>query len=81
MVKLKTRRKSYGMSAALCALMAIVGCARRALANDGQKDYEPYAYKRGIFRNYRQLMEKHWQPYLDGKSDFAQAIKQMVAGL
>jgi len=55
--------------------------ARRALANDGQKDYEPYAYKRGIFRNYRQLMEKHWQPYLDGKSDFAQAIKQMVADL
>jgi hypothetical protein len=29
----------------------------------------------------RQLMEKHWQPYLDGKSDFAQAIKQMVADL
>jgi hypothetical protein len=54
---------------------------KRALFKDGQKDYEPYAYKQGVFREYRQLMEKHWQPYLDGKSDFTQAIKQMVAGL
>jgi hypothetical protein len=54
---------------------------KRALFKDGQKDYEPYAYKQGVFREYRQLMEKHWQPYLDGKSDFAQAIKQMVADL
>src|SRR5262245_58912891 len=28
-MKLKPRHKSYGMSAALCALMAIVGCAGR----------------------------------------------------
>jgi hypothetical protein len=60
---------------------------KRALAENGQRDYEPYAYKQGLYqrapnwRQYQQLMEKHWQPYLDGKSDFAQAIKQMVAGL
>ena len=61
--------------------------AKRALAENGQRDYEPYAYKQGLYqrapnwRQYQQLLEKHWQPYLDGKSDFAQAIKQMVAGL
>jgi hypothetical protein len=60
---------------------------KRALAENGQRDYEPYAYKQGLYqrapnwRQYQQLMEKHWQPYLDGKSDFAQAIKQMVADL
>ena len=60
---------------------------KRALAENGQRDYEPYAYKQGLYQRgpnmsqYRQLMEKHWQPYLDGKSDFAEAIKQMVAGL
>lgn len=60
---------------------------KRTLAKSGQPDYEPYAYKQGLYqrapdwRLYQQLIEKHWQPYLDGKSDFAQAIKQMVAGL
>ena len=60
---------------------------KRALAENGQRDYEPYAYKQGLYqrapnwRQYQQLMEKHWQPYLDGKSDFAEAIKQMVTGL
>jgi len=27
------------------------------------------------------MLERRWQPYPDGKSDFAQAIKQMVADL
>jgi len=60
---------------------------KRALAEDGQGDYEPYAYKQGLYQRApgwsrrQQLMEKHWRPYLDGKSDFEQAIKQMVAGL
>jgi len=70
------------------ALFYTVGdIVKRALAEGGQPDYEPYAYKQGLYqrgpdlRRYQQLLEKHWQPYLDGKSDFAQAIKQMVAGL
>ena len=60
---------------------------KRALAENGRRDYDPYANKQGLYqrapnwRQYQQLMEKHWQPYLDGKSDFAQALKQMVAGL
>jgi len=59
---------------------------KRVLSKDGQKDYTPYAYKQGLYQSpnnqrYRLLLEKHWQPYLDGKSDFTQAIKQMVAGL
>jgi hypothetical protein len=59
---------------------------KRALAENGQRDYEPYAYKQGLYqspnwRQYHQLMERHWQPYLGGKSDFEQATKQLVAGL
>jgi hypothetical protein len=60
---------------------------KRALSKDGIKDYTPYAYKHGLYQLspdnqlYQRLLEQHWHPYLDGKSDFAQAIKQMVAGL
>jgi hypothetical protein len=70
------------------ALFYTIGeIVKRALAENGQHDYEPYAYKQGLYQRvpnwsqYQQLMEKHWRPYLDGKSDFAQAIKQLVAGL
>jgi hypothetical protein len=61
--------------------------ARSADITMDKVEYEPYAYKQGLYqrapnwRQYQQLMEKHWQPYLDGKSDFAQAIMHMVADL
>ncbi|HEY7182383.1 MAG TPA: hypothetical protein VIC84_13235 [Blastocatellia bacterium] len=71
------------LAAQVCNCGEIV---KRALAESGQPGYEPYAYKQGLYRRgpwgqYQQLMEKRWQPYLDGKSDFAQAMKQMIADL
>lgn len=67
------------------ALAQKAGREGRAIRGAGEvvsvEALNDYAYKQGVFREYRQLMEKHWQPYLDGKSDFAEAIKQMVAGL
>lgn len=46
-------------------------------------DLEPYATKYGLWESsWPQLlpvMEKDWKPYLDGKSTFKDAIKQLVA--
>jgi hypothetical protein len=59
---------------------------RRALPPAQQADFVPYAYKNGLydrgeFPKYRRILEKSWQPYLDGKTDFQTALREMVAGL
>ena len=59
---------------------------RRALPPDDQATFTPYAYKNGLYARgewpkYRAVLEKDWQPYLDGKVDFASAIHSMVADL
>jgi len=59
---------------------------RRALPEPDQAVFQPYAYKNGLYERgeypkYRRVLEKDWQPYLEGKIDFARAIRQMVADL
>jgi hypothetical protein len=47
----------------------------------------PFAEAYGIWRQndaarrYRQLLERAWRPYLDGRTDFASAIDALVRGL
>lgn len=58
---------------------------RRLLPAPERASFTPYAYRYGVYRGrwqpYRRVLEADWQPYLDGKTDFADAIHAMVAGL
>lgn len=51
----------------------------------GAASYTPYAvrnrlYSRG-WQDYERDLERSWQPYLDGKTNFDHALEQLVAGL
>ena len=50
-----------------------------------QEDYVPYAVRQGLYQrgwdDYLKLLSKFWQPYLDGKSSFDDAIARMVSSL
>jgi hypothetical protein len=58
---------------------------KRNIAAQGVKDYIPYAYHTGVYnrgwQDYQRVLEKYWQPYLEGKSDFDKAIADMIAAL
>jgi len=48
-------------------------------------DYVPYAVRQGLYQrgweDYFKLLTRYWQPYLDGKSSFDDAIAHMVSAL
>lgn len=65
---------------------------KRALGKDlgvpdaaARGNYTPYAYKFGLYargwQNYQRLLERYWQPYLDGKADFHSAVARLVSAL
>lgn len=59
---------------------------RRVLPPSEQAGFVPYAYKYGLYTRgnwpaYRGVLEKDWQPYLDGKVHFGAAINSMVSDL
>lgn len=59
---------------------------RRALPSDEHAAFTPYAYKYGLYTRgewpeYRAVLEKDWQPYLDEKTDFTTAVHSLVADL
>lgn len=58
---------------------------RRVLPTPERAGFTPYGYRYGVYRGrwqtYRPLLETDWQPYLDGRIDFADAVRSMVAGL
>lgn len=47
--------------------------------------YTPYAFHEGLYNrgwgSYLKLLERFWQPYLDGKVEFSVAIARMVSAL
>lgn len=55
---------------------------RRELARTGEPHYVPYADRFGIYNNgwlgYRAALEREWQPYLDGKIGFDEALEAVV---
>jgi len=59
---------------------------RSMAAQPGEpSNYVPYAYRFGLFEKswpqFRPLLERHWQPYLDGRLNFDSAIARIVNGL
>ena len=58
---------------------------RRVLPAPEQASFTPYADRYGVYRGnwrtYRRVLESDWQPYLDRKIDFTDAIHSMVAEL
>jgi len=47
--------------------------------------YTPYAQRYGLYtrgwQNFQRLLERYWQPYLDGKVEFDRAVARLVAAL
>ena len=47
--------------------------------------YDTYAFREGLYqrgwKNYLELLQRFWQPYLDGKATFDDAIARMVSSL
>jgi hypothetical protein len=58
---------------------------KRRLAEDGIRAYVPYAYQHGLYTRswtrFQGVLEHAWQPYLDGKSSFEDALRHVVAAL
>lgn len=60
---------------------------RRTLAENGVADYSPYAYRNGLYarapawQKYQRALERYWQPYLEGKTGFNNAIANLVSAL
>ncbi len=56
---------------------------KRELHKEKEAGYQPYAYRFGVYdRGWQSLragLEKDWQPYLDGKVGFPQALAKLVA--
>ncbi len=48
-------------------------------------NYTPYAYRHGLYArgwsDYQRGLERYWQPYLDGKTEFDTAVARLVANL
>jgi len=51
----------------------------------GPGSYTPYAYRYGLYARgwsaYQRVLERYWQPYLDGKVEFATAVARLVSAL
>jgi hypothetical protein len=53
--------------------------------NAGEGEYTPYAFRERLYQrgwdDYLKLLERFWQPYLDGKTTFDDAIAHIVSAL
>jgi hypothetical protein len=56
-----------------------------APGGSAERAYKPYAFREGLYRrnwdDYLRLLERFWQPYLDGQATFEDAIARMVSAL
>ncbi len=54
-------------------------------SNGSGNGYSAYAVREGLYqrgwKNYLELLQRFWQPYLDGKAGFDDAIARMVSSL
>ncbi|HVO58555.1 MAG TPA: hypothetical protein VMT51_12755 [Dongiaceae bacterium] len=54
-------------------------------ANSASSGYVPYAVREGLYRrgweNYLRVLTQYWQPYLDGRVEFSDAVAHMVSAL
>src|SRR6266478_5523884 len=53
--------------------------------SSGDRDYTPYAKREGLYQrgweNYLQILTRYWEPYLEGRVTFDDAIAHMVSAL
>ena len=59
---------------------------KQSLPVDQRPTFIPYAYRFGLYdhgawKSYRIALEKDWQPYLEGKTEFKEAIHVLVSDL
>ena len=57
---------------------------RRILDERGPAGYTPMVYEifgRGVWVEYREAIENHWSPYVDGKQSLAEAAAHLIAAL
>jgi hypothetical protein len=58
---------------------------RKTLATEGISGYVPYAERNGLYdrgwQAYRKALERAWQPYLDGKTDYESALRAVIDAL
>jgi hypothetical protein len=61
------------------------GSAAGDQESSGQGSYTPYAVREGLYQRgwseYFKLLQRFWQPYLDGTASFDDAIARMVSSL
>ncbi len=59
--------------------------APRAPSASSPGGYTPYAYRFGLYArgwsHYQRLLERFWQPYLDGQVEFDTAVARLVSAL
>lgn len=60
--------------------------SRGEKGDDGPSSgYNTYAFREGLYergwKNYLELLQRFWQPYLDGKATFDDAIARMVSSM
>jgi hypothetical protein len=61
---------------------------KTSVAANGQTattNYTPYAFRNGLYdrgwSTYERALELYWQPYLDGRADFGNAVARLVSAL
>lgn len=56
--------------------------ARHELQKNRQSNYQPYAYRNGVWergwQSLREALERDWQPYLNGRVTFDSAMRALV---
>lgn len=51
------------------------------LAERGAPGYEPYMFRGDLFRQFRQPLEQHWQPYVDNRISLQEAAKRLLGAV
>lgn len=55
------------------------------MAERGVASYEPYVYREGLFDRawpqFREPLEAHWEPYLEGRIDMVEAAERLLREL
>jgi hypothetical protein len=64
---------------------AVSGQDSQRKSKPGPTAYTPYAFREGLYTrgwgDYLRVLERFWQPYLDGKVEFSVAIARIVSAL
>jgi hypothetical protein len=76
----------YTTGEAVRTVLTSPSVSREEKGNGGPaSSYSAYAFREGLYqrgwKNYLELLQRFWQPYLDGKATFDDAIARMVSSM